>query len=158
MIPNVQNIIQAAVRNKRRLSLRYDGRSHARIVEPHLLFRSDQDVITMLAYQVRGYHSSKRRGSFWRPFQIRKIDSISVTDELFTPRMKEGYIKVCDMIQGTALVRVDGADTYMHFNPAIYGPPTPAYLAASPSMLLHMLAASNAEKTANETGSETGVG
>ena len=62
------------------------------------------------------------------------------------------------MIQGTALMRVDGADTYMHFNPAIYGPPTPAYLAASPSMLMRMLAANNAEKPANETGSETGVG
>lgn len=121
------------------MSLRYDGRPHERIVEPHLLYRSDQDVITILAYQVRGYHSSKRRGSFWRPFQIRKIDSIVVTEELFAPRMKEGYIKVCDLIQGTALVRVNGADAYMHLNPDIAGPPTPAYLASTPTMLMRMI-------------------
>lgn len=149
MVPNVQHIIQAAIRNKRRLSIRYDGRPHERVVEPHLLYRSDQDVITILAYQVRGYHSSKRRGSFWRPFQIRKIDSISVTDELFTPRMREGYIKVCDLIQGTALIRVNGADAFMHFNPGIYGPPTPAYLASTPTMLMRMISGNPEASTQN---------
>ena len=117
----------------------------------HVVCQQLHDLVEgeLLAYQVRGYHSSKRRGSFWRPFQIRKIDAISVTEELFTPRMKEGYIKVCDLIQGTALVRVNGADAYMHFNPAIAGPPTPAYLTSTPTMLMRMIAGNPGASTQN---------
>lgn len=139
MIPNVQRIVAAAIRNKRRLSLCYDGRPQARVVEPHLIYSSSQKTGTLLAYQVQGYHSSKRQGSFWRAFQLRKIDEISVSDELFLPRIDEGYFKVAALIKGETSLRVNDADAYMHFNPAIYGPPMPIYLATSPSLTMPLL-------------------
>ena len=136
MIPNVQHIVAAAIRNKRRLGLRYDGRLHDRFVEPHVIFTSDQDTLTVLAYQVRGYHSLRRQGSFWRPFQLRKIDNISVIDELFLPRISEGYFKVAALIKGQTLLRVNEADAFMHFSTAIHGPPVPVYIATSPSLTM----------------------
>ena len=139
MIPNVQHIVAAAIRNKRRLGLRYDDRPQDRFVEPHIIYTSDQEVATVLAYQVRGYHSSRRQGSFWRPFQLRKIDEISVIDELFLPRIGEGYFKVAALIKGQTLLRVNDADAYMHFSTAIHGPPVPVYIATSPSLTMPRL-------------------
>lgn len=139
MIPNVQHFVAAAIRNKRRLSLLYDGKRKERIVEPHIIYVAEAKILTLLAYQVRGYHSSKRQGSFWRPFQLRKVDAISVTEELFLPREREGYIKVASLIKGETLLRVQHADDYMYFNATIYGPPLPVYLATSPSLTLSLL-------------------
>ena len=140
MIPNVQHIVAAAIRNKRRLGLRYDGRPQDRFVEPHIIYTSDQEVATVLAYQVRGYHSSRRQGSFWRPFQLRKIDEISVIDELFLPRFSEGYFKAAALIKGQTLLRVNDADAYMHFSKAIHGPPLPVYIGTSPSLTMPRVA------------------
>lgn len=139
MIPNVQHIVASAIRNKRRLRLYYDGRPDDRFVEPHIIYISDQEIVMALAYQVWGHHSSRRQGPFWRPFQLRKIDEISVTDELFLPRIGEGYFKVAALIKGRTLLRVKDADAYMHFNTAIYGPPVPVYIATSPSLTMHQV-------------------
>ena len=136
MIPNVQHFVAAAIRNKRRLCLRYDGRPQDRFVEPHIIFASDQEIVTVLAYQVRGYNSSRRQGSFWRPFHLGKIDEISVIDELFLARIGEGYFKVAALIKGRTLLRVNDADAYMHFSTAIHGPPVPVYIATSPSLTM----------------------
>ncbi len=139
MLPNVQRLIVSAIRNKRCVLIRYDGRSHSRVVEPHLLYQSQDGGLTLLAYQVRGYHSSKRKGSFWRPFQLRKIDSIYVMAELFEPRIQQGYKAVSELIRGSSVARVDVAPSrYNYFNPARYGPPTPAYLAPTPTMMLRL--------------------
>ena len=143
MIPNVQHIVAAAIRNKRRLGLCYDGQSHDRFVEPHIIFTSDQDTLTVLAYQIRGYHSSRRLGSFWRPFQLRKIDNIAVIDELFLPRIGEGYFKVAALIKGQTLLRVNEADAFMHFSTAIHGPPVPVYVATSPSLTMPRVASTS---------------
>jgi len=136
VIPNVQHIVAAAIRNKRLLGLFYDGQPHDRFIEPHIIYTSTQEILIVLAYQVRGYHSSKRQDSFWRPFQLRKIDEISVLDELFLPRIGEGYFKVAALIKGQTHLRVNDADAYMHFSPAIYGPPVPVYIATSPSLTM----------------------
>lgn len=141
MIPNAQNLIQTAIRNKRRLLMHYAGKPRSRIVEPHLVYKSDNGIVVVLCYQIRGYHSSKRHGSFWRPFQLRKIDALRITDELFMPRIKEGFSAVRDLIRGPLIAEVSiVTDHYMHFEPAIHGPPTPAYFASSPSLMLRMVA------------------
>lgn len=125
MIPNVQLIISAALRNRRRLQVHYDRRVAGRILEPHIIYSSEEGVITLLAFQVRGYSSTKREGPFWRPFQLRKIDHISVTDELFEPRIEAGYFKVAAMVKGRVLLRVQEAADYTYLNTDIYGPPSP---------------------------------
>ena len=131
VIPNVQHIIQAAIRNKRRLVLRYDGRTQFRVIEPHLLYKSGA-VISLLGYQVRGHHSSRRRkDAYWRPFQLRKMDSVLVSDELYEPRLKEGFAKVSTMIRGETLRSITLDDEISYFNSAVCGPPTPDYLVSS---------------------------
>lgn len=139
MLPNVQRLITSAIVNKRRVLVRYDGRSQSRVVEPHLIYRSEAGNLTMVGYQVRGYHSSKRRGSFWRPFQLRKIDSIHVMDEVFEPRLREGYTAVSATIRGTLLTKLETRpNRYTYHNTELQGPPTPAYLAATPTLMIRM--------------------
>lgn len=139
MLPNVQRLINAAIVNKRRVLIRYDGRSQSRVVEPHLVYRSEAGNVTMVGYQVRGYHSSKRRGSFWRPFQLRKIDSIHVLDEVFEPRIREGYTAVSATIRGTVQTKLETTpNPYNYHSPELQGPPTPAYLAATPTLMIRM--------------------
>ncbi len=125
LIPNVQTIVAAAMRSRRRLKVHYDRRVAPRVLEPHLIFLSEEKSLNLLAYQVRGYHSSKRQGPFWRPFQLRKIDHISVMDELFEPRIEAGFFKVVAMVKGEILLRVEEAGDYTYFNTEIYGPPSP---------------------------------
>lgn len=125
MIPNVQHIVSAAVRSRRRLQVHYDRRMAGRILEPHIIYNAEENVLTLLAYQVRGYQSIKRQGPFWRPFQMRKIDHISVIEELFEPRIEAGYFKIAAMVKGEVLLRVQEAGDYTYFNGDVYGPPLP---------------------------------
>ena len=125
MIPNVQNMVVAAVRSRRRLKVHYDGHVAVRVLEPHVVYASEEKILTLLAYQIRGYHSSKRQGPFWRPFQMRKIEHIAVMDELFEPRIEAGYFKVAAMVRGQVFLRVQEAGEYTYLNCAIYGPPLP---------------------------------
>lgn len=125
MIPNVQSMVVAAVRSRRRLKVHYDGHVAVRVLEPHIVYTSKEKILTLLAYQIRGYHSSKRQGPFWRPFQLRKIEHISVMDELFEPRIEAGYFKIAAMVKGQILLRVQEAGEYTYLNSAIYGPPLP---------------------------------
>jgi len=156
MLPNVQRLIISAVRNKRRVLIRYDGRSQSRVVEPHLLYRSEAGVVTMVGYQVRGYHSSKRRGSFWRPFQLRKIDGLHVLDEVFDPRLREGYAAVSATIRGTLLTKLETKpNRYTYHSTELQGPPTPAYLAATPTLMIRMAGDKKAEGTDQKDSQET---
>lgn len=145
MIPNVKRLVGSAIRNRRRMLIRYDGKERSRVIEPHMLYYSRNGGMNLLAYQIRGYHSSKRKGSYWRPFQLSKIDSIYVTEETFQARQKEGYSAVSKLVRGDNLVSIDTSpDRYCYFNPAMFGPPTPAYLAATPSQMLQLAAKANA--------------
>lgn len=138
MIPNVQRLLTSAIRNRRRVLLRYDGRERSRVVEPHLLY-SGSNGMTLVGYQIRGYHSSRRQGAYWRPFQLGKIDHIYVTDETFTPRQKQGYETVSKVVRGAVVASVEVKPSkYSYFNPAVYGPPRPAYLAATPSLMVRL--------------------
>jgi hypothetical protein len=59
-----------------------------------------------VAYQVRGYQSSARRGTFWRPFQLSRIDSIAATNERFSPRIRQGFETVVALIRGETLAKL----------------------------------------------------
>lgn len=113
------------MRSRRRLKVHYDGRVAVRLLEPHLIYNSEENVLMLLAFQVQGFHTSKREGPFWRPFQVRKIDHLSVTDELFAPRIEAGYVKVAAMVRGRVLLRVQEAGEYTYLNRGIHGPPSP---------------------------------
>lgn len=125
LIPNVQNLLVAAVRCRRRLKLNYDGQGAVRVVEPHIVYTSEENLLTLLAYQIRGYHSSRREGSFWRPFQVRKIEQIAIMDELFEPRIEAGFFKLAAMLKGRVQQRVEEAGDYTYLNTEVYGPPVP---------------------------------
>ena len=139
MIPNLYKTIASAIRNKRRIVIRYSGRSLSRVVEPHALFKSEDGDVTLLGYQVRGYHSSKRNDSFWRPFQLRKIDNIHVSQELFEARLSQGYATVARTLKGEILSALEcGPDDYRFFDSRIYGPPVPAYLAPTATLMMRL--------------------
>jgi len=139
MIPHLYKTIASSIRNKRRIIIRYNGRSRSRVVEPHVLFKSEEGEMSLLAYQIRGYHSSKRNGSFWRAFQLRKIDGIYVTEELFAARLNQGYAAVAGSLKGEILCALAGdADEYSFFDGRIQGPPVPAYLAPTPTLMLRI--------------------
>lgn len=139
MLPNLYKTIASAIRNKRRIIIRYSGRSRSRVVEPHILFKSEEGEVSLLGYQIRGYHSSKRNDSFWRAFQLRKIDGIYVSPELFEARLNQGYAAVAGRLKGEVLSSlVADADDYGFFDGRLYGPPVPAYLAPTPTLMLRM--------------------
>jgi hypothetical protein len=129
VLPNLIPTLTAAIRNRRCVVLRYDGKTETRTVEPHVLFRTHGDRggdLVLVTYQVKGYHSSRREGSFWRPFGLQKIDSLVVADELFVPRLAHGYENVLAAIKGEVLMRVDPKPTdYTFQGTGIYGPPAP---------------------------------
>jgi len=148
MIPNLHKTIASAIRNKRRLVIRYNGRTRSRVIEPHVLFKSESGEVGLLAYQVRGYHSSKRNGSYWRPFQLHKIDNIHVSQELFEPRVSHGYEAVARSLKGEILSSLEQCPgEYRFFDGRVQGPPVPAYLAPTPTLMLRM---------AREAGSQQG--
>lgn len=127
MLPNAQQLISTAIRTRRRLLIRYDGYAHARVVEPHMLYRARDGVLTLIAYQVRGYHSNKRRGTFWRPFRLVNIDSVYVTGETFSPRIRQGYKTVSDLINGESIAKVEVTPgDYDFFHRGAYAAPAPA--------------------------------
>jgi hypothetical protein len=139
MIPNVYKTIASAIRNKRRIVIRYNGKSRSRVVEPHAVFKSEDGEVSLLGYQVRGYHSSKRNGSFWRPFQLKKIDNIHVSQELFEARLSQGYAAVAKTLKGQVLSALEREpDDYRFFDARVSGPPVPAYLAPTPTLMLRM--------------------
>lgn len=139
MIPNLYKTIASAIRNGRRIVIRYNGRPGSRVVEPHMLFKSESGGMGLLAYQVRGYHSSKRNGSYWRAFHLQKIDNIHVSQELFEPRVGHGYAAVSRSIKGEILAALQPeASEYRFFDDRVQGPPVPAYLAPTPALMLRM--------------------
>ena len=106
MLADIQRIVASSMHNRRRLFIRYNGQAHARVIEPHVLYRAPDGILALVAYQVRGYQSSARRGTFWRPFQLDRIDSISATDETFSPRIRQGYETVVVLTRGETVAKV----------------------------------------------------
>lgn len=144
MTTHTSKIILFSIRNRRRILLRYGGRSKSRIVEPHMLYETKQGQLILLGYQVRGYHSSRRNSSYWRPFQLSKIEAIHLTEETFQSRSEYGYTTITRNLNGNVILAVERDQSrYCYFNSAVCGPPTPAYLAETPSLMISMALASH---------------
>lgn len=90
-VPALQVLI-TAIKEKRRVALRYRDQERARVVEPHAIYTSENREIVADCYQVRGYSAGGRPAPFWRPFRIKKIAEASLLDEAFSPRFREGFV------------------------------------------------------------------
>jgi len=132
MIPHLSSIITAAIHGKRRLHVQYKGQA-ARVIEPHLLYRTGSGRFVMQAYQVSGYTSGRRKPPFWRPFQLAKVTAVHVTDDLFVPRIAEGYGAVRKALREEPMAAVEemGDSDYVYFNPAVCGPPKPELVSSA---------------------------
>jgi hypothetical protein len=126
MVINLIDTISAAITNRRCLKIRYKGQSEPRYVEPHMLYRTPSNRYILESYQLRGHSSGGRVPPFWRPFRLRKITSVQVLDEVFEPRVVEGYQTIRKMVTGDLLCAVDAdGSEYGYFNSGVYGPPKP---------------------------------
>jgi len=123
MIPNAIELIAAAILNKRCVAIHYKDQHQLRIIEPHVLYRTKSNRSVVQSYQIRGHSSGGRVPPFWRPFQVKKISSIQLLDETFTPRVEEGFDKIRKLVAGEVISSVNtGDDEYFYYNPAVYGP------------------------------------
>jgi len=91
MIPNILQLLTAAIREKRCVAIRYHDQRHVRVVEPHAIYTHESGELVMDAFQTRGYSSSGRPPPFWRPFRLKKISAISPLKENFETRLQEGF-------------------------------------------------------------------
>lgn len=90
--------------------IRYGGQGRARVVEPHLLYRTAGGRRTLVAYQVHGYSAGGRPPPFWRPFRLSRIDEIYPLPEDFEPRFERGFATVAALVRGEVLATVAEAD------------------------------------------------
>ncbi|MDH3688428.1 MAG: hypothetical protein OEU36_02960 [Gammaproteobacteria bacterium] len=129
MLPNLGKIVETAIRNKRRLLIHYNGVNRTRVIEPHILFRTEDRKSGLVAYQVSGYSSRDREPPFWRPFQLGKVDSVVVLEEVFSPRVEKGFHKVRSAVKGEEVMVVDASPSeYYYLEPRVYGPPVPDHI------------------------------
>ncbi|MBY0579809.1 MAG: hypothetical protein K2P57_12295 [Burkholderiales bacterium] len=78
----MENMIIAAIREKKVLSFTYSG--HPRIVEPHV-YGINEGMAQLLGYQIRG--SSSRGGiPEWRRFTISAMQNLQILNEFFPGR------------------------------------------------------------------------
>jgi predicted DNA-binding transcriptional regulator YafY len=107
MIPNILQVLTAAIREKRCVALRYHDQRHVRVVEPHAIYTHDSGELVMDAFQTRGYSSSGRPPPFWRPFRLKKINAISPLKENFETRREEGFSPEKDKYRKGPIAMVD---------------------------------------------------
>lgn len=91
MIPNILQLLTAAIREKRCVAIRYHDQRHVRVIEPHVIFAHESGELLVDAYQTRGYSESGRLPPFWRPFRLKKISAVSLLKETFETRLQEGF-------------------------------------------------------------------
>ncbi len=128
MIPNILEILSAAIINKRCVAVRYKGQTQTRFIEPHILYRTKSGRYVVESYQIRGHSAGGRLPPFWRPFQLKKITTVQVLEELFNPRVVEGFQTIRKMVTSEIIGVVEMAENeYFYFNSGVYGPPKPQY-------------------------------
>lgn len=79
----MENIIIAAIKEKKVLSFTYSG--HPRIVEPHI-YGIHEGAHQLLVYQIRGSSSSGGALPEWRRFKISAMKNLQVLEESFPGR------------------------------------------------------------------------
>jgi len=91
MIPNIIQLLTAAIREKRCVAIRYHDQRHVRVIEPHVIYTHENGELLVDAFQTRGYSESGRLPPFWRPFRLKKISAVSLLKETFETRLDEGF-------------------------------------------------------------------
>jgi len=135
MLPNLKNTVVSAIKNRRRLLIRYNGNKRSRLVEPHILYESENNHQILVCFQVGGYSSRGRPPPFWRPFQLKKVESVYVVDELFEARVSKGVKTVKALTRGTIELSAQTDQSgYNFFSSKVYGPPPPNYLEQQTTM------------------------
>jgi len=107
MIPNILQLLTAAIREKRCVAIRYHDQRHVRVIEPHAIYTHESGELVMDAFQTRGYSSSGRPPPFWRPFRLKKISAISPLKENFQTRQQEGFSSEKDRYRNGLVAMVD---------------------------------------------------
>jgi len=79
----MENIIIAAIKEKKVLSFTYSG--YPRVVEPHI-FGIDGGAQQLLGYQIRGSSKSGRALPEWRRFSISEMRNLQILNESFPGR------------------------------------------------------------------------
>ncbi len=91
MLPNIIALLSQAVTEKHCVAIRYRDQRQVRVIEPHAIYSNDRGELVVDAYQTRGFSESGRPTPFWRPFRLKQIAAASVLQEIFKPRMAEGF-------------------------------------------------------------------
>ncbi len=107
MIPNVLQVLSAAVKEKRCVAIRYHGQSNIRVIEPHAIYTAENGEIVVDGYQTRGYSSSGRLPPFWRPFRLKMINAVSLLRESFQTRTGEGFDASHERYRNRLLAMID---------------------------------------------------
>ena len=107
MIPNILQLLTAAIRDKHCVAIRYHDQRHVRVIEPHVIYTHESGELVVEGFQTRGYSSSGRPPPFWRPFRLRKISAISVLKESFETRVQEGFAHNKEKYQRGLVAMVD---------------------------------------------------
>jgi len=85
------SLFSQAIKDQRRVVLRYDGQNLVRIVEPHALYLDENNDIQIDAYQTRSGREGTNSERCWMTFALRKIDSLYHINKIFETRTLEGF-------------------------------------------------------------------
>lgn len=107
MIPNILQLLTAAIRQKQCVAIRYHDQRQVRVIEPHVIYTHENGEMVVDGYQTRGYSSSGRPPPFWRPFRLKKITAITPLKEPFETRLHEGFSPDKDKYRRRLVAMVD---------------------------------------------------
>jgi len=65
MIPNILQLLTAAIREKRCVAIRYHDQRHVRVIEPHAIYTHESGELVMDAFQtvaIRPLAGNRRSG------------------------------------------------------------------------------------------------
>jgi len=85
------SLFSQAIKDQRRVVLRYDDQHLVRIVEPHALYLDENNDIQVDAYQTRSGREGTNSERCWMTFALRKIDSLYHINKIFETRALEGF-------------------------------------------------------------------
>lgn len=91
MLPNILKVLTEAIRDCRRVAIRYHGQREIRVIEPHAIYANERGELVVDGFQVKGYSATGRNTPYWRPFRLKKIAAVSKMKETFEPRITDGF-------------------------------------------------------------------
>lgn len=91
MIQSITTLLVKAIKEKRRIAIRYRKQQDIRVFEPHAIYTDKQGDVVVDGYQIRGPSKAGRSAPFWRPYRVKNVSAISILKEVFEARTKEGF-------------------------------------------------------------------